>query len=240
VTNCLGKLIGDWALSLWNPRERSVLLAKDPIGTKHLYYSFDDKQLTWSTILDPLVLFAGRTFEICEEYIAGWFAIPVFPAAHLTPYMSASTSVPPSSSDASSGPESTSVNKYWDFDPGKRIRYRTDAEYEEHFRTVFATAVQRRLRSDRPVLAELSGGMDSASIVCMADTVIARGAAECPRLDTISWFDDSYDHLEPDTNELHWIIQSRRKTQQSRLPHQYCAALNERSPGLQRSFAVRV
>ena len=37
---CLGKLIGDWALSIWNPRERSTLLAKDPIGTKHLFYLF--------------------------------------------------------------------------------------------------------------------------------------------------------------------------------------------------------
>jgi asparagine synthetase B (glutamine-hydrolysing) len=92
--HCLGRLIGDWALSIWNPRERSVLLAKDAIGTKHLYYSFDDKQLTWSTILDPLVQFAGKTFEICEEYIAGWFAIH-FPAAHLTPYVGIHA-VPPS------------------------------------------------------------------------------------------------------------------------------------------------
>ena len=103
------------------------------------------------------------------------------------------------------------VSKYWDFDPGKRIRYRTDAEYEEHFRSVLATAVQRRLRSDRPVLAELSGGMDSSSIVCMADIVIARGVAECPRLDTISWFNDSYDHLERDSNELHWISKVEQK-----------------------------
>src|ERR1700733_8995103 len=44
--SCLGKLIGDWALSLWNPRDHSVLLAKDPIGTKHLYYSFDNDQVT--------------------------------------------------------------------------------------------------------------------------------------------------------------------------------------------------
>ena len=140
--NCLEKLIGDWALSIWNPRDRSVLLAKDPIGTKHLYYSFDDKQLTWSTILDPLVLFAGKTFEICEEYIAGWFAIPVFPAAHLTPYVGIH-SVPPSSSVLLRARTKHIVSKYWDFDPGKRIRYRTDAEYEEHFRSVFATAVQR-------------------------------------------------------------------------------------------------
>jgi asparagine synthase (glutamine-hydrolysing) len=207
--NCLGKLIGDWALSIWNPRDRSVLFAKDPIGTKHLYYSFDDRQLTWSTILDPLVLFAGKTFEICEEYIAGWLAIPVFPAAHLTAYVGIH-SVPPSSS-VLIRPGKNVVSKYWDFDPGKRIRYRTDAEYEEHFRAVLATAVQRRLRSDRPVLAELSGGMDSSSIVCMADLVIAKGQAQCPRLDTISWFDDSYDHLEPDSNELHWITRVEKK-----------------------------
>jgi asparagine synthase (glutamine-hydrolysing) len=186
--NCLEKLLGDWALSIWNPRERSVLLAKDPIGTKHLYYSFDDKQLTWSTILDPLVLFAGKTFEICEEYIAGWFAI-VFPAVHLTPYVGIHA-VPPSSS-VLIRPGKHIVSKYWDFDPDKRIHYRTDAEYEEHFRSTLATAVQRRLRSDRPVLAELSGGMDSSSVVCVADTVIARGIAETSRLDTVSWYDES-------------------------------------------------
>jgi len=209
---CLGKLIGDWALSMWNPRERCVLLAKDPIGTEHLYYSFDDKQLTWSTVLDPLVLFAGKTFEICEEYIAGWFAI-LFPAAHLTPYVGIDA-VPPSSF-VLLRPAKRVVRRYWDFDPANRIRYRTDAEYEEHFRTVFAMAVLRRLRSDRPVLAELSGGMDSSSIVCVADLLLARGDADCSRLDTISWFDDSHDNIEPDSNELHWITkveQRRRRT----------------------------
>ena len=65
-----------------------------------------------------------------------------------------------------------------------------------------AKAVQRSLRSDRPILAELSGGMDSSSIVCMADTVIARGAAETPRLDTISWFDDSDDQTGRSTNSI--------------------------------------
>jgi asparagine synthase (glutamine-hydrolysing) len=206
-TNCLRKLIGDWALSIWNPRERSVLLAKDPIGTKHLYYSFDDNQLTWSTILDPLVLFAGKTFEICEEYIAGWFSY--FPAANLTPYVGIQSVSP--SSLVLIHPGKHAVSKYWDFDPEKTIRYRTDGEYEEHFRTVFGTALQRRLRSDRPVLAELSGGLDSSSIVCMADTVIARGTAETPRLDTISWYDDTYDHLEPDTNERRFFTKVEEK-----------------------------
>jgi asparagine synthase (glutamine-hydrolysing) len=201
--NCLGKLIGDWALSIWNPRERSVLLAKDPIGTKHLYYSFDDKQLTWSTILDPLVRLAGKTFALNEEYIAGWFSM--FPAVDLTPCVGIH-SVPPSSS-VLLRPGKRAVSKYWDFDPESIVRYRTDAEYEEHFRIVFATAVQRKLRSDRPVLAELSGGRDSSSIVCMADTMVARGTAETPRLDTLSIYDDS----EPNWNERPYFTKVEEK-----------------------------
>jgi len=192
-TSCFAKLIGDWALSVWDPNNRSLILAKDPIGARHLYYSFDNNQVSWSTILDPLVLFAGRSFALNEEYIAGWLSF--FPATHLTPYVGIH-SVPPSSS-VRLEPGRHSVRKYWEFDPGKRIRYRTDGEYEEHFRSVFAEAVRRRLRSDSPILAELSGGMDSSSIVCMADTIIARGAAEAPRLDTISYYDDS----EPNWNE---------------------------------------
>jgi asparagine synthase (glutamine-hydrolysing) len=206
-TKCFAKLIGDWALSIWNPNSRSLLLAKDPIGARHLYYLIDDTQVTWSTILDPLVLLAGRTLTLNEEYIAGWLSY--FPAAHLTPYDQIQSL--PSSSFVLLRPGEFTVRKYWDFDPAKQIRYRTNAEYEDHFRTIFAQAVHRRLRSERPVLAELSGGLDSASVVCMADTVIARGGTEPPRLDTISWYDDSYEHIEPDTNELHWILKVEEK-----------------------------
>jgi len=193
-THCFAKLIGDWALSVWSPHARSLVLAKDFIGTRYLYYRLDDDEIIWSTILDPLVRFAGITFSLNEEYVAGWMSH--VPAAHLTPYVGINA-VPASCcvivSPRKNGAIST-VRKYWDFNPDNKIRYRTDAEYEEHFRTVFGKAVQRRLRSDRPVLAELSGGMDSSSIVCMADILIARGAAETPRLDTISWYNEAVPH----------------------------------------------
>jgi len=123
--DCFTMLIGDWALSIWNPHTRSLILAKDPIGTRHLYYSIDGDQVTWSTILDPLVLFAGKSFALCEEYIAGWFSF--FPATHLTPYIGIH-SVPPSSLVVISNGKQT-VTKYWDFDPAQKIRYRSDAEY---------------------------------------------------------------------------------------------------------------
>ena len=202
-TNCFAKLTGEWAFSIWNPGNRSLILAKDPIGTRHLYYSFDNNQVTWSTILDPLVRLAGKTFALNEEYIAG--GLSMFPAVNLTPCVGIH-SVPPSSC-VLLRPGGNTVSKYWNFDPQKKIRYRTDAEYEEHFRAVFATAVQRKLRSDSPVLAELSGGRDSSSIVCMADTIVARGAADTPRLDTISYFDDA----EPNWNERPYFAKVEEK-----------------------------
>ncbi len=84
---------------------------------------------------------------------------------------------------------SLSVERYWRFSPKSRIRYKTDAEYEEHFRDLFRRAVRRRLRSDSPVLAELSGGLDSSAIVCMADNILAHERAHTPRIDTPSYYD---------------------------------------------------
>lgn len=203
-TDAFRELIGDWALSIWNPQEQSLVLAKDFIGTRHLHYTVEKDQVTWCTILDPLVLFAGHSFKVEEEYIAGWLAL--FPAAHLTPYVGIH-SVPPSSF-VRLRRERRSISKYWDFDPVRRVRYRTDAEYEEHFRVVFAESVRRRLRSDNRVLAELSGGMDSSAIVCVGDDVIAWGQAATPRLDTVSYYDDS----EPNWNERPYFakVEERR------------------------------
>jgi asparagine synthase (glutamine-hydrolysing) len=130
----------------------------------------------------------------------------LFPATHLSPYQGIE-SVPPSSF-IRIRPGYKTTQRYWDFDPDKRIRYRTDAEYEDHFRTVFQESVRRRLRSRGPVLAELSGGIDSSSIVCVADALIADRRAETKRLDTISYFDD----LEPNWNERPYVseIEKRR------------------------------
>lgn len=202
-TECFAQLRGDWALAIWTPSTRSLLLAKDFIGTRHLYYSVDKCQITWSTTLDPLVLLPGKSFALVEEYIAGWLSF--FPATHLTPY--AGIHAVPPSCFVRLEPRQQTIHKYWDFDPSKRIRYRTDSEYEEHFRQVFGESVKRRLRSDSPVLAELSGGMDSSSIVCMADTIIGQGAAETPRLDTVSCYDDS----EPNWNERPYFTKVEEK-----------------------------
>ena len=200
-THSFRKLIGDWAISIWDPKEHSLIIAKDFVGTRHLYYRRQNNQVTWCTILDPLVLYAGRSFELEQEYIAGWLS--AFPATHLTPYVGVSA-VPPSSFVRITS-ISENVQKYWEFDSGKRIRYRTDAEYEEHFRAVFSQSVRRSLRSDSPVLAELSGGMDSSSIVCVADTISSPNKQS---VDTMSYYDDN----EPNWDERPYFtrVESQR------------------------------
>lgn len=202
-TKCFAKFIGDWALSVLSPEEHSLILVKDPIGTYPLYYSIGCHQVTWSSLLDPLILLADRTLRLDEEYLAG--SLSFLPAAHLTPYAEIH-SVPPSAFVVVREGSQT-VHRYWDFDPRERIRYRCDAEYEEQFRYVLRTAIERRLRSDRPILAELSGGLDSSSIVCMADRIIAEGEAFA-RLDTVSYYDASEPNLD---DHLYFI-----KVEQSR------------------------
>lgn len=186
-------LLGDWALTIWDPHTRSLILVKDFLGPRHLYYRVEGDQVTWSTILDPLVLGAKGTLTLNGEYLAG--SLSHLPAAHLTPY-SEIHSVPPASYVLLKH-DRRETREYWCFDSSKAIRYSTDSEYEEHFRRSFGEAVRRRLRSHTPVLAELSGGMDSSSIVCMADRLIATGRARTPQIDTISYYSSS----EPDWDE---------------------------------------
>jgi asparagine synthase (glutamine-hydrolysing) len=187
------KLVGDWTLSIWDPGTRVLILAKDVIGVRRLYWHASNDHVAWSTALEPLVKMEDppRTFD--EEYVAGWFSH--FPAPHVTPFP-ALHSVSPGSL-VIVRPNQCTTMQYAGPDVPKTIRYHDDREYEEHFRAVFHESIRRRLRSNRPVLAELSGGMDSSSIVCVADQLIAHSQAKAPRLDTLSF----YDPAEPNWDE---------------------------------------
>ena len=201
--SCLGRLVGDWALVVWNPNTRTLILAKDTVGIRPLYYSIDSEGVSWSTILEPLVQSSRMPLALCEEYVAGWLSF--FPATHLTPYSGISSVSP--GTYVLLHPNVKEVTKFWDFDGCKTIRYKSDSEYEEHFRTVFAESVKRRVRSCRPVLAELSGGIDSSSIVCVADALQKSGLANAPALETVSYFND----LEPNWNEKPYFTKIEEK-----------------------------
>lgn len=180
-TNCFSRFVGDWALSVWHPGTRTLILSRDYAGIRHLFYYPKSHCVVWCTDLEPLVL-CGDQFRLCDEYFAGYLAL--WPPSHLTPYREVYP-VPPGTFVSFHNGQ-VNVRKYWAFNFHRPLRYRAEAEYEEHFRSAFRTAVKRRLRSDGPILADLSGGLDSSSIVCMADDIRHQRESQCPPLDTFS------------------------------------------------------
>src|SRR5580698_1393748 len=180
--NCFLRFIGDWAVSVWKPEQRELILAIDYMAIRHIFYYPKQGCVWWASDLAPLVLQSGDKFNLDDDYIAGYFAHD--PDAHLTPYREIREV--PAGRFIRIRDGKLLVERYWRFSPKSRIRYKTDREYEEHFRHVLRQSVRRRLRSDSSILAELSGGLDSSSIVCMADDILATEAALTPSLDTIS------------------------------------------------------
>lgn len=181
--DCLRRLIGDFALSLWDPMIKVLLLARDPFGARTLYYHLNKERIIWSSLLRPLLNSARLELEVDDEYIAGYLTTAT--ELERTPYRGIHC-VPPGSVILAQD-EHQQVQRFWSPDPQHEICYRSDAEYEEHFRQLFQEAVRCRLRVDGPVWSELSGGLDSSSIVCVADQILERGKAQASKLETVSY-----------------------------------------------------
>ena len=178
---CFGKVKGDWATVIWDSTNNSIFLARDYAGARPLYYHHTCEGLRWCSHLEGLAS-CGGPFTLCDEYLAGY--ILLWPEAHLTPYREI-RAVPPGHFIQVS-PNKIYSHAYWRFKPEVKIRLSTDAEYEERFWQLFRESVRRRLRANSAVLADLSGGLDSSSIVCMADDLIASGAVPNTVVDTFS------------------------------------------------------
>jgi asparagine synthase (glutamine-hydrolysing) len=188
--DCFERLIGDWSLALWDAIDRALYLARDHAGTRTLYFRHQFRKIQWSSYLETF--FAdGSTPTIDPEYVARELTIE--PTRDRTPYKDIRL-VPPGHYVVFKHGSLLS-RQYWHSVARQRISYKSDDEYDEHFLYLFRQAVRRRIVAGSSILAELSGGMDSSSIVCIADS-LAKEGAHSP-LDTISYFDDN----EPDWNE---------------------------------------
>lgn len=181
--NSFAKLAGDWGLTAWNKTKRELILARDYIGIRHLYYYLVQNKVMWCSHLAPLALGVDR-LNLSEEYVASH--INLWPEAHLTPYREI-RAVPPGSF-ITVRKQVASIQTYWVFNPKSVTRHDSDEGYEQQFRYLFRQSVRRRLRTNAPILADLSGGLDSSSVVCMADDILAKEGAATPRLDTFSLF----------------------------------------------------
>lgn len=205
-TGCFAQFEGDWAISLWDRTKKQLILARDVFGVRRLFYRVDEAGVAWSSALESLVQSYPGTLHLDLEYLSG-FLYPR-PPIETTPYEEI-RACPPSTLMLFDRRGLVKTMPYWSLNPHARIQYKSDRDYELHFRELFRKAVSRRLRSDRPILAELSGGIDSSSIVCMADLI----GLEQPgvAVETLSYFDPD----EPSGDERPYFseIEQRRGRQ---------------------------
>jgi len=178
----LVQLIGDWSLVIWDVTQKTVVLASDFAGVRPLYYCIQPNRVVWSTRLGPLADCAD-TDDIDDEYVAGLLMSCGCP--NRTPYRGI-YAVPPGHS-VSVTKDGARIQAFWDPPIGNTIRYRRESDYEEQLRALFREAVRCRLRTAAPVISELSGGLDSSSVVCMASHLIRTGEVEAPRLVTLTY-----------------------------------------------------
>jgi asparagine synthase (glutamine-hydrolysing) len=187
---CFSHFLGDWALVLWSEKDQSLYLARDHAGTRTLYFRHDHNKVLWSTHLDTFSL-GSSELRLAEDYVACYLAS--HPIRDLTPYEGV-RSVPPAHYLVIRN-NAISRHSHWTSTVTSTIRYKSDAEYEAHFLTLFKQSVERRTGAGAPILAELSGGMDSTAIVCMSDHLRRSADPSAEILDTVSFFDDSESSL---------------------------------------------
>jgi asparagine synthase (glutamine-hydrolysing) len=175
-------LIGDWSVVIHDQVNHTIVLASDFAGVRPLYYHVQPGRLLWSSRLQSIVDATGIR-ELDEQYVRGFLLFGGCP--NRTPYEGI-YSVPSGHAVCVSS-DATKVHRFWALPNGDEIRYRTERRYEEQLRALFREAVSVRLQTRLPVLAELSGGLDSSSVVSMANHVIRSGAACATGLTSVSY-----------------------------------------------------
>jgi asparagine synthase (glutamine-hydrolysing) len=181
-TNGFVKLIGDWSVVIHDHVNRAIVLASDYAGVRPLYYHVQPGGVLWSGRLQSLVD-ATQISELDEQYVRGFLLFGGCP--NRTPYEGI-YSVPAGHAVCVSS-EGTKIHRFWSLPIGDVIRYRNQRRYEEELRALFREAVSVRLQTESPVLAELSGGLDSSSVVSMASHLMQSGAARTRRLASASY-----------------------------------------------------
>lgn len=161
----VARLLGDFALAVWDGRRRRLLLARDPIGIRPLLYRVERRRLAWSSTVKPLAFLHDAPTRPNPGMVAEYLASALTSRSE-TVYESVLRLPPATCLTVEGG--TVRLRTYWDIDPAREVRHGSHDEYAEHLREVLTLAVRARRRTVGPVVAELSGGIDSSTVVGIA------------------------------------------------------------------------
>jgi len=170
-SSAVGQLDGMFAFGIWHRPNRQLLLARDPFGKKPLYYAQGDGWLAFASELQAFRCIPGFDPAIDREAL-GWYLLLQSVPAPFSIYRAVRKLSPGSTLIVDASNTRLRVEaprRYYRFDPlepGLLLRPSL-AEREEELRFRVREAVRKRLMSDVPLGAFLSGGVDSALVAAM-------------------------------------------------------------------------
>ena len=163
-SRCVGKLNGMFAFALWDAREQRLLLARDRLGQKPLYYAQTKKALLFASMPAPLFLHPGVDPEIDPVAVDLYLSLMYIPGP-LSIYKSIQK-LDPAHLLERTPDRRVKKTRYWhlSYTPKHNLGVEDAAEQlGEHLEE----AVRARLVSDVPLGAFLSGGIDSSLVVAL-------------------------------------------------------------------------
>jgi asparagine synthase (glutamine-hydrolysing) len=162
--HCADRLNGMFAIALWDAQRGELVLARDRFGKKPLYYAELGEDLLFGSELKSLLEHPRCPRELDFEALSRYLALEYVP----TPYsIFAGVRKLPGGHVLRWRDGRVSVEQFWDLKLDPDEPPRAAEQYMDEFRELFRAAVRRRLVSDVPLGAFLSGGIDSSSVVAM-------------------------------------------------------------------------
>ncbi len=177
------RLEGMFAIALWDREAERLVLARDRLGKKPLLYAeLPDGSLAFASETKALLRLPKLPRELDLQQLDAYLALQYVPRSGLK----AIEKVPPGSFAVAEG-GAVRVERYWRPRPAAGLG--TDEEWVERVHDEVTAAVRRRLVSDVPLGALLSGGLDSSIVV----SAMAAASPEPVKTFTIGFPDSRYD-----------------------------------------------
>jgi asparagine synthase (glutamine-hydrolysing) len=162
------KAEGQFSTSLWDARQRKLMLARDRVGIGPLFYAQRDGWLLWSSEIKGL--FASGMVDPEPDLKGVDYTFNFFSLPNERTCFAGVRQIPPGHYAVVHDGQ-FSIHRYWDLDfpdAGSELRFKRDADGVDQLEALLRGAVHRRLASEVPVSAYLSGGLDSTVVLALA------------------------------------------------------------------------